>query len=136
MRWVEALSRRRRPRWKAPRGYHTLFSIRGDPLLDDGEKRAELYARVFSTADGRMILGDILARAGLGRADYEPGVARDDAIFFSGVKHCALDIARMAGLETGAIGRALVNGRLEDMAHASDETDSDDEAPAAEDADE
>lgn len=84
--------------------------------------------RVFSTADGRVVLADILALAGIGRSDFQPGVRSEDAHFNSGVKAGALAIAERAGLHTGALGRALVTGRLEAMSHG----ENDDEIPPEE----
>lgn len=122
MKWLGFL-RRRRHAWQTPRGFYTPFALQGDPALDGDGRREELYSRLFSTADGRAVLADILALSGVGRPAYEPGTAREDAIFFDGMKANALSIARLAGLETGALGRALVTGKLEAMTHEDDEPD-------------
>lgn len=104
--------------WATPAGYFTTFAVRGDPVLDKPGAREALYARLFATADGRAVLADMLALAGAGRSDYEPGLSRDDAIFNSGMKASAFNVARLAGLDLGALGRGLVNGNLEEMIDA------------------
>lgn len=108
----------RRRRWKTPPGYYTTFAAGGDPMMDSPGRRQELYGRLFSTGDGRAVLADILAVAGVGWADFEPGMDRDTSTWRSGVKANALSIARTAGLDTGALGRALITGKLEAMTDA------------------
>lgn len=111
----------RRLGWTTPKGFFTPFHMRGDPALDRAGVREDLYRRVFSTADGRVVLADMLSFAGVGVSDYEVGMPVNDAIFRSGIKWGAIYVARLAGLETGALGRALVTGRLEAMATHGDE---------------
>jgi hypothetical protein len=121
----------RRRRWQTPAGFFTPFGSDGDPVMDRPGRREEIYARLFSTKDGRDVLADILALAGIARPDFEPGVDRDDAVFRSGVKAGALSIARTAGLDTGALGRALIAGKLEAMTHATQTLHDPDADPAA-----
>lgn len=104
---------RRRP-WTTPRGFSTFLSRRGDPALDQPGAREDLYRDVFSTFDGRRVLADILARSGIGAA-FDPDAGADAGFHNSGMQAMAIDIARLAGLESGALGRALVSGQLEAM---------------------
>jgi hypothetical protein len=115
----------RRSFWKTPKGFFTPFGVRGDSAMDQPGAREAAYAQVFSTLQGRNVLADILALAGVGRADFEPGMPREDASFYSGMKAGALEIARRAGLDTGALGRALVTGQLEAMTHGETDEDAD-----------
>jgi len=110
----------KRPRWSTPAGWFTPFTTQGDAVMDRPGARAEKYARVFSTKDGRDVLADILALAGVGAADFMPGDNRDESLWRSGVKAGALAIADRAGLNTGALGRALILGKLEAMTHATE----------------
>lgn len=120
--------------WTTPAGFFTPFGPHGDPVMDRPGARAEKYRRVFSTVDGRDVLADILALAGVGAADFMPGDDRDASLWRSGVKAGALAIADRAGLNTGALGRALIVGKLEAMTHATQTVhDADPGAAAADD---
>lgn len=107
--------------------FYTPFVLAGDPMLENEERRAEIYRQVFSTVNGRMVLADILVRAGIGRPAYEPGQTNpSDAVFYSGMHAKALEIARTAGLELGSLGRALTEGELETMMEKHDDDGNDD----------
>lgn len=110
-------------------GYVTAFLLEGTPGLTD-QARKELYARVFSTPDGREVLADMVARCGFGLPSYLPSGADPqpdgmraalDAVFREGQRSAALDCFRLAGMPTGRIGEALVQGRLEAMMEIDDE---------------
>lgn len=125
--------RKSAPTWSTPKGYFTPFGLNGDPAMDGhgedpDERRRALYMQVFSTSDGRLVLGDMLALAGVGRPPFEPGGSRDDATYYSGSMAFALAVARLAGCETGALGRAVVEGKLEEMTNARTDDDSGDTA--------
>ncbi|MEQ9436031.1 hypothetical protein [Hyphomonas sp.] len=99
----------------------TPFLMAGDPLIEDPERRAALYAKVFGTLDGRMVLADILMLGGCGRAAHEAGKDPYDTAFNSGGHALSLEIAQTAGLNIGRIGLAMIEGELETMMEPHDE---------------
>jgi len=99
----------------------TKFVIGGDPLIEDPERRRELYARVFGSVDGRIVLADILQTGGCGIADWDPGMSAEAGFYRFGWRGLSLDIAYTAGLDKGRIGLALVEGKLESMKEPHDE---------------
>ena len=123
----------RRRFWKTPAGFFTPFNRNGDPAMTD-QRRHDLYVRLFSTADGRAVMADQLALAGVGWPDFEPGRDTLEGAYRSGAKRHALSLATWAGLDTGALGRALIVGKLEAMNHATETVhDADAGAAAADD---
>ena len=109
--------------------FYTPFLVMGDPVLNNEERRCDLYRQVFSTVNGRVVLADILVRAGIAAPAYQPGRKPEDAMFYSGVHANALEIARTAGLELGALGRALIEGTLETMMDEHDDHGTEDGNP-------
>lgn len=106
--------------------FGTPFLVVGDPALQDEEKRAALYRSVFGTANGRLVLADILMRGGVAAASFEPGAKSEDGWFNSGVHAYALSIAQTAGLNLGLLGRAMIEGVLETMMVQHDDRTDDD----------
>jgi|GEM_PF-3144002 len=101
-------------------GFRTAFTMQGDPVFRDEQRRREIYAKVFGTSDGRMVLADILMGSGIASPAWTPGRPQEDAQFNSGCHAMALQIAETAGLNLGALGQAMVEGHLEAMMQAEE----------------
>lgn len=101
--------------------FKTPFLLSGDPLLEDEDKRQEIYRQVFSTVNGRIVLADILMRAGVALPAFQPGGDANEGFYNSGAHAYALSIAQTAGLHLGRLGRAMVEGTLETMMDKHDD---------------
>lgn len=99
----------------------TPFLMAGDPLIADPDRRAALYAKVFGSLDGRMVLADILMCGGCGKPAFEPGQDPHQTAFNSGGHALSLEIAKTAGLDIGRIGLAMIEGELEPMMEPHDD---------------
>lgn len=107
----------------------TPFLLAGDPAFENEEHRLAIYAQVFGTVNGRMVLADILVRSGIGVPAYQPASGADAFLvgYYSGVHATALGIANDAGLSLQKMGRALIEGSLESMMESDEHDDGNDD---------
>ncbi|PHS25469.1 MAG: hypothetical protein COA84_07585 [Robiginitomaculum sp.] len=83
------------------------------------EQLFRTYQDVFGTANGKIVLADILSRFGAAQAAYDPQIkhpaqSAETAIFNAGMYAAALEIFKLAGGVPERLGQAIVNDRLEE----------------------